>query len=78
LIAETDAGRTFEVTAEGEIVWELWTPLLGKLKKVNLRRAAYYRVIRITDPADPGLKALGLGPEGPTIVADKMGTLERS
>ncbi len=65
LIAETDVGRAFEVTAEGEIVWELWTPLLGKPKKGKPRRAVYYRVIRITDPADPGLEALGLSPDWP-------------
>jgi len=64
LIAETDAGRAFEVTAEGEIVWELWTPLLGRPEMGKTRRAVYYRVIRITDPADPGLKVLGLSPKG--------------
>ena len=64
LIAETDAGRAFEVTAEGETVWELWTPLLGRPEKGKTRRAVYYRVIRITDSAYPGLKALGLSPEG--------------
>ncbi len=64
LIAETDVGRVFEVTTDGEIVWELWTPLLGKPKEGKAHRAVYYRVIRITDPTDPVLKALGLSTEG--------------
>jgi hypothetical protein len=61
LICETDSGRVFEVTLGGEIVWELRTPLLDQPDPEGTpQRAAYYRVIRFTDPAAPALAALGL------------------
>jgi len=41
-IAESDSGRLFEVTPEGEIVWEFLNPDLHK----NGRRMALYRAIR--------------------------------
>lgn len=45
LICEGDKGRTFEVTKEGEIVWEWYNPLIK-----DERRVQVYRMIRI--PAD--------------------------
>jgi len=41
LIAESDSGRLFEVTSDGEIVWEFLNPDLHK----NGRRMALYRAI---------------------------------
>jgi hypothetical protein len=43
-ICESDRGRAFEVTREGEIVWEWWNPEFK-----NQGRAQVYRMIRI-DP----------------------------
>jgi hypothetical protein len=44
LICESDRGRAFEITREGEIVWEWWNPEFK-----NQGRAQVYRMIRI-DP----------------------------
>lgn len=41
LIAESDAGRFFEVTPQGELVWEFYNPELNK----NGSRMALYRTI---------------------------------
>lgn len=47
LIAETDNGRAFEVTPDGEIVWEYYDDVLpGKAE-----RSAIYRMTRIDSPA---------------------------
>lgn len=44
LICESQTGRVFEVTAEGEIVWEFWNPEIqdGKRKRI-------YRFMRIPE-----------------------------
>jgi len=46
LICESQTGRVFEVTAEGEIVWEFWNPEIqgGKRKRI-------YRFMRIPETA---------------------------
>jgi len=46
LIAETEKGRSFEVTQKGEIVWDFYNP---DVKREGLRRGIY-RMTRITDP----------------------------
>ncbi len=45
LIAEEDRGRAFEITKDGEIVWEFYSP-----KAENDERPSIYRMERITDP----------------------------
>jgi len=47
LITESDTGRSFEVTPEGEIVWEYLCPIL-RTKPEGTFRATVYRMIRIT------------------------------
>ena len=47
LITEGDKGRVFEVTSDGEIVWEFYNPQIGPDKK---KRAIIYRMMRITEP----------------------------
>jgi hypothetical protein len=42
LIAESERGRAFEVTPEGEIVWEFWNPEL-----TDGRRRRFYRMQRL-------------------------------
>ncbi|MCM8779787.1 MAG: arylsulfotransferase family protein [Candidatus Omnitrophica bacterium] len=56
LITNSDSGYVFEVTKNGEIVWEFYCPEIdGKEEK----RAAIYRFIRITEPEKyPRLKNL--------------------
>jgi hypothetical protein len=44
LITESDKGRVFEVTADGEIVWEFWNPETRENK-----RAAIYRMMRLDE-----------------------------
>ena len=39
LIAQSDAGRAFEVTAEGRIVWEFWEPVRQREGRARLDRA---------------------------------------
>lgn len=46
LITESDKGRVFEVTKRGKIVWEFYSPDMTK----NNKRAAIYRMSRITNP----------------------------
>lgn len=69
LIAESDRGRVFEITRDGEIVWEFYNPEVGefydtdpskKYKRSKIfRRATIYRMMRITDPERyPRLKKL--------------------
>lgn len=53
LITESDKGRVFEVTREGEIVWEFYNPNTRKGAK---ERGAIYRMTRITNPEKYGLK----------------------
>lgn len=55
LITEDYKGRVFEVTKNGQIVWEFFTPLEEKEKA----RASIYRMMRITNPENyPNLKEL--------------------
>jgi len=44
LVAESTKGRVFEVTRNGEIVWEFWNPARGERN----RRRQIYRMIRIS------------------------------
>ena len=48
LITESDKGRVFEVTPEGEIVWEFFNPINNP--RDENQRAALYRFARIIDP----------------------------
>ena len=47
LISNSDSGHVFEVTREGEVVWEFYNPDVNMEDKT---RAAIYRFMRITDP----------------------------
>lgn len=42
LICQSDMGRVFEVTSEGEIVWEFWSPNVHEGKRLGI-----YRFLRI-------------------------------
>jgi hypothetical protein len=54
LITESDKGHVFEVTKDGEIVWEFYNP---EIKRRRKKRASIYRMMRITDRENyPGLK----------------------
>jgi hypothetical protein len=69
-IAAGAAGRSFEVTPEGEIVWEYWTPYRGKITNPDgsPRRLGYPSLLfRMTFiPADhPGLVSRDLLPLDP-------------
>jgi len=44
LITDGPSGRLFEVTAEGDVVWEFWNPLL--LSTENNRRASIFKARR--------------------------------
>lgn len=56
LITESGRGRVFEITRDGEIVWEFYNPKRDKKKD---KRAAIYRMMRITDIENyPKLKGL--------------------
>jgi len=46
LIAESEKGRVFEVTKEGDIVWEFYNPKMSADKK---SRGTIYRMIRLMD-----------------------------
>jgi|GEM_PF-476332 len=46
LIVDTGEGRAFEVTKEGEVVWEFYNP---NVKPGNKERSSIYRMMRITD-----------------------------
>ena len=46
LICESERGRVFEVTPEGELVWEFWNPEL-----VEGRRRRIYRMLRVPEAA---------------------------
>ncbi len=53
LITDDSKGHVFEVTKNGKIVWEFYTPIR------NMQRALIYRMMRITDPQNyPKLKNL--------------------
>jgi hypothetical protein len=56
LITDSNSGRVFEVTKNGEITWEFYNPDLDLKEK---KRGAIYRFMRITNPEDyPILKTL--------------------
>ncbi len=60
-------GRFFEVTPEGEIVWEYWTPYAGTLPGNQATNANPYSVFRAAKiaPAHPALAGRGLTPLDP-------------
>jgi outer membrane protein assembly factor BamB len=47
LITESNSGRVFEVTQDGETVWEFFTPTVSQ--KDDVMRSTIYRMTRITD-----------------------------
>ena len=49
LITESDKGHVFEVTRDGEIVWEFFNPDVTAIGEEN-KRAAIYRMMRIELP----------------------------
>ena len=54
LICESQRGRAFEVTREGQIVWEYWNPIVDEKGS----RKRIYRIIRIPEkPIETLLKA---------------------
>lgn len=56
LITESGKSRIFEVTPQGEVVWDFYNPYIDM---ENKRRAVIYRMARITDPQNyPKLKGL--------------------
>ncbi len=56
LVTESDKSRIFEVTPDGEIVWEFYNPYIDLIKK---KRAVIYRMMRITDSENyPNLDGL--------------------
>ncbi len=56
LITHSDSGRAFEVTRDGEVVWEFYNP---EIRAEDNQRAAIYRLMRITNPGDyPRLQGL--------------------
>jgi hypothetical protein len=59
LICETDKGRSFEVTREGEIVWEYYCGMMTS-RTGRVRRAVFYRLQRLTPAAAVALETLSL------------------
>jgi hypothetical protein len=49
LITNSDTGQAFEVTREGEVVWEFYNP---EIRAEDNKRAAIYRMMRIVNPED--------------------------
>jgi len=47
LITESESGHVFEITADGQIVWEFYNPAIDQ---ENEERKVIYRMTRITDP----------------------------
>jgi outer membrane protein assembly factor BamB len=47
LITDSNNGRVFEITRNGEMVWEFFMPTLSK--KDDILRPTIYRMTRITD-----------------------------
>jgi len=47
LVCESDAGRIFEVTREGEVVWDYWSPFMGQGPENQGRHI--YRATRYTE-----------------------------
>jgi len=46
LVTESDKGRVFEITKDGQLVWEFFNPSRAQ----DGKRATIYRMTRITDP----------------------------
>lgn len=59
LICESGKGRVFEVTKDGEMVWEFYNPEIDKIDK---KRAGIYKFIRFFD-YQPYKKNIGVGSE---------------
>ncbi len=57
LITESDAGRAFEVTAAGEVVWEFFCPVITEKPDGSRQRAAMYRLKRLTPSSHPQIAA---------------------
>ena len=66
-ITEGATGRFFEVTPEGDIVWEYWTPYSGTLTSSRVARRSPYGVFRATkiSPDHPALAGRTLRPIEP-------------
>ena len=65
-------GRFFEVTSDGEIVWEYWTPYAGTLPGNQATNANPYSVFRATKvapnhPALAGRELAPLDPQPPAV-----------
>ena len=59
LIAESDRAHAFEVTYDGEIVWEYYSPDLGENgKRATIVRMKRYE-ISFNDPASPQIRSIG-------------------
>jgi outer membrane protein assembly factor BamB len=65
LIAESDLGHAFEVTTEGEIVWEFWSPhfndegkraTLARIRRYPSSQIAAMREAAGSDPHRPGAR----------------------
>jgi outer membrane protein assembly factor BamB len=54
LVTNSDSGHVFEVTHDGEIVWEFYNPVIHEKFEA---RAAIYRMLRLTSE-HPGLERL--------------------
>jgi len=63
LITESDRGRVFEVTGEGETVWEFFSPEIHQQRQ---QRATLYRMTRIVEPGKQSRLAILLREQGPT------------
>jgi hypothetical protein len=58
MITDTVGGRVFEVTPDGELVWEFYTPLPGD-EHLSTSRPTIYRMERVTNYASfPWLKGI--------------------
>ena len=56
LICESDCGRIFEVTGEGDVVWDYYSPFLGG-QLVNVYRATRYPPEFVEPLLDEGILA---------------------
>ena len=52
LITESDRGRVFEITKQGKVVWEFYSPNVDARKK---KRGTIYRLMRFSNSEIPGL-----------------------
>jgi hypothetical protein len=63
LITESDRGRAFEVTRNGDIVWEYWNPDLVENAHGRIERGVIYRMTRIEAPVVESLLDAHAGSE---------------